>query len=715
MPGNRWIQFNGVVLTLLLVVLFSLLYKQGTAMSNAFLLLLLAVAYTAFWGGLLVGLLSACLSVLYDLYALSSPGNLFQYDASHSVRLLLLTLISVLLVLIIGGLRQRLEHSTQSERRTQGLARNLEVVAQSERQAREQVDALFETMTDSVMVFDQKGHVLRMNRAARERLSQFGLADNNLLSLQYIWQREQFFTESGEQLSYENDPLTRILKGEILSGANTPDLLCRMVDGQEIWVSIAGAPTYDYAGHISGALLVMRNVTERHQSIQHTQESLEALLQLAQEMVLLPGSKNELALVKQDVGIRTEQIAQRLIELIRRVLHCQRVGITIFDPETRVPRSLAVTGISAEQERLWKARAPGTSLYEIMADQLPEKRLKSGEVMILDYTQPPLYGRPNPFSIRQGLLAPMMLDSTLVGVLVLDYGSIDHTYTEQEKSLVRAVAQLSALVVERERLLTEWAKARANAMALRESNQLMDEFIGIAGHELRTPLTTMKASIQLAQRQLQKGQISPFGISDDMRTMIKMVSSLLQRTERQVNLQNRLVNDLLDITRIQSQHMELHIELCDLTTLVREVVEDQRSLNPQRTISETAPESGVHVFADADRLRQVINNYLSNALKYSSGDKPVQVCVRLQRGQVCVQVRDEGLGLSEEQQRHIWERFYRVSGIQVLSGASVGLGLGLHISKMIIERLGGQVGVESILGEGSTFWFTLPLANTREG
>ena len=330
---------------------------------------------------------------------------------------------------------------------------------------------------------------------------------------------------------------------------------------------------------------------------------------------------------------------------------------------------------------------------------------------MLDYTQPPLLHSPNPFDIRQGLLVPMMLNTTRVGMLVLDYGSVDHTYTEQEKGLARAVAQLSALVVERERLLIEWAEARANALALRESNQLMDEFIGIAGHELRTPLTTIKASVQLALRQLQKNQSSPFGISDDMRTMMAIIRGLLERTERQVNMQNRLVGDLLDVARIQSQHMELHRELCDLSVLVRETVEDQRSLYPLRTISETIPDHEVLVFADVDRLRQVVINYLSNALKYSRADKPVQVRVMQQKKQACVQVRDEGLGLTEEQRSHIWERFYRVSGIQVLSGSGVGLGLGLHISKTIIERLGGQVGVESAPDDGSTFWFTLPLAD----
>jgi signal transduction histidine kinase len=107
----------------------------------------------------------------------------------------------------------------------------------------------------------------------------------------------------------------------------------------------------------------------------------------------------------------------------------------------------------------------------------------------------------------------------------------------------------------------------------------------------------------------------------------------------------------------------------------------------------------------------VLTNYLTNALKYSLEECPVDVMLEVVGSSIArVSVRDQGPGIPAEEQAHIWEIFHRVPGVEVLTGSGVGLGLGLYISRTIIERHGGQVGVESTVGLGSTFWFTLPLA-----
>jgi signal transduction histidine kinase len=116
------------------------------------------------------------------------------------------------------------------------------------------------------------------------------------------------------------------------------------------------------------------------------------------------------------------------------------------------------------------------------------------------------------------------------------------------------------------------------------------------------------------------------------------------------------------------------------------------------------------LLADADRIGQVITNFLTNALKYSPEDQPVAVQVRTHGATVRVEVRDHGPGIAAEYHARLWERFFRVPGINHQSGSGLGLGLGLHICQTIIERHHGTVGVTSAPGKGSAFWFTLPLA-----
>jgi signal transduction histidine kinase len=174
-----------------------------------------------------------------------------------------------------------------------------------------------------------------------------------------------------------------------------------------------------------------------------------------------------------------------------------------------------------------------------------------------------------------------------------------------------------------------------------------------------------------------------------------------------------MVTDLLDVSRVQTGQLGLHRNSCDIVGVTRLCVEELRVTWDTRTITLEAEDEEVFVHADADRIRQVVANFVTNALKYSAPDRPVVVAVRRERDTVRVQVRDQGPGLTDEQQRTIWERYRRVQAVPVLDdsqGIGGGLGLGLYVSRTIIQDHGGAVGVESTPGVGSTFWFTLGLA-----
>ncbi|HTK07005.1 MAG TPA: HAMP domain-containing sensor histidine kinase [Ktedonobacteraceae bacterium] len=254
----------------------------------------------------------------------------------------------------------------------------------------------------------------------------------------------------------------------------------------------------------------------------------------------------------------------------------------------------------------------------------------------------------------------------------------------------------------------EQKKEANDVYELLEDNKRMDEFLSIASHELRTPLTTINGNIQLAKRRLKVMSTSQV-FEEETINNINFVQELLSRAERQVRVQNRLVGDLLDVSRIQANRLELTMSNCDLVEILREEVEDQRSAAPSRLITLDVPyATAIPIKADRDRIGQVITNYLTNALKYSASDRPVEVQTKVEGQLARVSVRDKGPGLPPEEQVRLWRRFYRVPNITVLSGTGVGLGLGLHICKTIVELHSGQVGVESVPKQGSTFWFTLP-------
>lgn len=229
------------------------------------------------------------------------------------------------------------------------------------------------------------------------------------------------------------------------------------------------------------------------------------------------------------------------------------------------------------------------------------------------------------------------------------------------------------------------------AEKLRESNAHKDEFIGIASHELKTPLSSIKAYLQLLERELKEEAHQQY----------------VNRTLHHVDKLTRLVSELLDVSKIQSGKLEFNFSEFNLGELLAEGIESVRQTNRTHQVQLEGPVPELIIRADRHRLEQVLINLLSNAIKYSPGADRVIVRAKKEETQLLVSVQDFGFGIPATELGNIFTRFYRVTGMP----ANIqGLGMGLYISHEIIKGHKGKMWVESELGKGSTFYFSLPLS-----
>ena len=243
--------------------------------------------------------------------------------------------------------------------------------------------------------------------------------------------------------------------------------------------------------------------------------------------------------------------------------------------------------------------------------------------------------------------------------------------------------------------LTDITEQELAQQATRLLMQKKDEFMSIASHELKTPITSMKASLQIAERL--SGQNAE----------AEKIRAFIEKANKQVNKLTSLVEDLLDVTKIQAGKLQFDISIFNIDEAVSDCLDQVHSYSSNHTI-EISGEKNLMVLGDKHRLEQVIINFLSNAIKYSPDSDKVLLNISKVEDMVKVSISDSGIGIPDNKINFVFDRFFRV---QESSQKFSGLGLGLFISSEIIKRHNGKVGVVSEEGKGSMFWFTLPLAN----
>ena len=344
-------------------------------------------------------------------------------------------------------------------------------------------------------------------------------------------------------------------------------------------------------------------------------------------------------------------------------------------------------------------------------DEIVLARLSTHQEVILagDRTHLPLPFRSE-FGVDNHLLVPLFLSHQWVGTLAVVKTGQDSEYIPEEVELVKAVAAQTVLVTEGLCSLHEQIETQARTLMQQEIQHLSNDFLTLASHELFTPLTAILGNIQLAQRRLEvlKRLIveQPERVSEKIEHVEYPLASASQSARREWGV----INDMIDYARIETKQLHLFLTHCDLGTLLKEAVAKQRAVPRHTIVLNLMPmEQGVPILADAERITQVFDTYLANALKYSPVECPVTVQLVAANAEALVSVRDEGPGISAEEQEYLWERFSRAKESAMPNERDLGLGLGFYLCRALIEAHHGRVGVQSDPGKGETFWFTLPV------
>jgi signal transduction histidine kinase len=304
---------------------------------------------------------------------------------------------------------------------------------------------------------------------------------------------------------------------------------------------------------------------------------------------------------------------------------------------------------------------------------------------------------PNPALVSAGIRSyagvPIETKDRTMGVLFVH--STKPAAFSRSMALLTSLANQAAIAMENARLYQE----ASTVGALREANRLKTELLANVSHELRTPLASIKGFCTSTLRFYDR-------LTDDEK--LDSLREIDQASDRLTEL----VENLLELSRLEDAGLKIDKELTRIEPVITATVEDMRRKAKEHHLVTRVAKPLPVIEADPRRLRQVMDNLLSNAIKHSPPDTEVTILCEAKGKEIVVGVRDQGVGIAPEEQARVFERFYQVA--LPGGGKPSGAGLGLTISKRIVEAHGGRIWVESEVGKGSNFCFALPLTVKKE-
>lgn len=515
----------------------------------------------------------------------------------------------------------------------------------------QELNAVFESIADGVTVVDHRERILQENTAARRLRA----------SLQARSEGKHLL----EKLLHI--PARRALNGEIVEGGDAVAVADGQKDVREYLVHASPLQPpkpssgflqpheADSSESVTGAVVVWRDVTEARRLLierrMHAEtEARRALLQLILDQ--LPSS----------------------VYLVRgydaRLVLANHAATTVWGASW--PHGLPMRDFLTEN----KIRIFGVDGHPLALENLTTIRAVQRGETVLHHQE--IIRHPD------GTTLPV-----LVNAVGLDVRELYLSPSDVTNQLVEGT-EPAAIVVHQD------------VTALKEAERIKDEFIGIAAHELRSPLAILKGFAQMLLVQTARGK-GPT-LTD---WQVEALQGIDQATLRLVEL----TEDLLDVTRLQAGRLTLHCEPTDLIALSQRVVRRMQMTTEQHTISLSTAVEHLVVSVDPRRMEQVLINIISNAIKYSPAGGPIAVTIRERDndGSALITIQDQGIGIPLYQQARIFGRFVRADNVRAYGIG--GTGLGLYLCRELIEQQGGRVWFESVEGQGSTFFISLPVVS----
>ncbi|GCE27277.1 hypothetical protein KDA_27610 [Dictyobacter alpinus] len=573
-------------------------------------------------------------------------------------------------------------------------------------------EAIFASLPDAVVVCDQEGSILHINAPALKLLE---------LSSELRWQgkplREllQHYTLSDEQqhpIALASWLQSLSLDEMAVSGACEQTIMLRLPSGWTFSLNLCCSLLLDAHQQLIGTILVFHHISPHYQKALHLQRVQQAVRALNTAISNIPANidftfSQETPLLSPPMLF----VAKQLVDMIRQVLNCWRVSLLALEPQTlRIYHAIG-SGFTPEQEE-GRRGVDGRFIYSDFTDKRIHDQLCADQEVIIstDRLRVPKDFPQDLITPATILGIPLLIEQQLVGAIVIYKAGWDSYYSQEEVELVRAVAAQALLIIQYLSCLHRRTGQQTRTLVEHEVHHLINELLTLASHELRTPLTGIKGNLQLAQRRLAKVKLQISGQTSPANEQIAQAEEPLAEAVASARIQERMIQDMIDDTRIQANTLTLSLKPCDLLALIQAVVTSKQQAAPDQTITleNLTTAATIPIMADAERITQVLSIYLTNALTHSPAGQSVTVRVQVEDAVARISVHDEGEGIPIEEQVHLWERFYRGKGSAVQHELDLSLGLSFYLCQALIDRHHGRVGVESNVGHGTTFWFTLP-------